>query len=110
MLAFGATNWTLLTIFYALFYFFTLGHVTSAVGFASEVFPTRVRGTGSNLVAGSEWLGVMVAAITGPWLLHHAGYSVTLPMWCVAAPLIAAIAALSMVRVKPQTILEEIRR
>lgn len=110
LLAFGATNWTLLTIFYALFYFFTLGHVTSAVGFASEVFPTRVRGTGSNLVAGSEWLGFMVAAITGPWLLHHAGYSVTLTMWCVAAPLIAAIAALSMVRVKPQTILEEIRR
>ncbi|WP_459697785.1 MFS transporter [Acidisoma sp. C75] len=110
LLAFAATSWALLTIFYAGFYFFTIGHITSAVGFASEVFPTRVRGTGANLVAGSEWLGFMVAAMTGPWLLAHAGYSVTLMMWCVAAPIIGAICALSMKHVPPRRILEEIQR
>lgn len=110
LLAFYATTWALLTAFYAMFYFFTLGHVTSAVGLASEVFPTRVRGTGSNLVAGSEWIGFVVAAITGPWLLHHVGYTVTLVMWCVAAPLIAAFSAMCMKRIPPQTVLEQISR
>ena len=110
LLAFEATTWTLLTIFYSAFYFFTLGHVTSAVGFAAEVFPTRVRGTGSNLVAGSEWIGFMVAALTGPWLLTHAGYSTTLMMWCVGAPLVGAVCALSMDRVPPQKVLEDVRR
>jgi MFS family permease len=110
LLAFYATTWTLLTVFYALFYFFTLGHVTSAVGFAAEVFPTRVRGTGSNLVAGSEWIGFMVAALTGPWLLNHAGYTTTLTIWCVAAPLLAAVSAMSMKRIAPQTVLEQIHR
>ena len=110
LLAFAATSWTLLTVFYSAFYFFTLGHVTSAVGFAAEVFPTRVRGTGSNLVAGSEWIGFMVAALTGPWLLANAGYSTTLTMWCVGAPLIGAVCALCMERVPPQKVLEDIRR
>ncbi len=110
LLAFEATNWTLLTIFYSAFYFFTLGHVTSAVGFAAEVFPTRVRGTGSNLVAGSEWIGFMVAALTGPWLLTNAGYSTTLMMWCVGAPLMSAVSALCMERVPPQKVLEDVRR
>ncbi|MCB8881102.1 MFS transporter [Acidisoma cellulosilytica] len=110
LLAFAATSWILLTIFYAGFYFFTLGHVTSAAGFATEVFPTRVRGTGCNLVGASEWFGFMVAAITGPWLLSHAGYSATLVMWCVAAPLIAAVCALCMKHVPPRTILEHVHR
>ena len=70
----------------------------------------RIRCEISHAQRGSEWLGFMVAAITGPWLLHHAGYSITLTMWCVAAPLIAAVAALCMVRVAPQTILEAIHR
>lgn len=110
LLAFAASSWTLLTLFYAAFYFFTLGHITSAVGFASEVFPTRVRGTGANLVAGSEWLGFMIAAITGPWLLAHAGYSITLMLWCVAAPLVGAVCALCMKHVPPRKILEQVQR
>lgn len=110
LLAFAATSWALLTIFYAGFYFFTIGHITSAAGFATEVFPTRVRGSGCNLVGASEWFGFMVAAITGPWLLAHAGYSTTLVMWCVAAPIIAAVCALCMKHVPPQTILEHIHR
>jgi len=108
LLAFRATNWWLLTAFYALFYFFTLGHITSAVGFAAEVFPTRVRGTGANLVAGSEWLGFVVAGLTGPWLLKNIGYSSTLLLWCVIAQLVAAAAAMCMQRVRPQTVLEAI--
>ncbi len=109
LLAFHATSWALLTTFYALFYFFTIGHITAAVGFAAEVFPTRIRGTGSNLVAGSEWLGFMVAGSTGPWLLSHAGYATTLVLWCVAAPLMGAFAALCMKRIPPKVVLEEIR-
>lgn len=110
LLAFTATSWVLLTIFYAGFYFFTIGHITSAAGFATEVFPTRVRGTGCNLVGAAEWFGFMVAAISGPWLLAHAGYSTTLTMWCVIAPLVAAFCALCMKSVPPQTILEEVHR
>ena len=110
LLAFCATTWLLLTVFYAAFYFFTLGHITSAVGFAAEVFPTRVRGTGSNLVAGSEWIGFVVAALTGPWLLNHFGYTGTLMMWCVAAPLVGAVAAMLMARIAPQAVLESIHR
>jgi MFS family permease len=110
LLAFYATNWKLLTTFYAMYYFFTLGHITSGVAFAAEVFPTRVRGTGANLVAGSEWAANMVGALTGPWLLHNAGYTVTLVMWCVAAPLVAAIFAMCMKRVPPQKDLAEIHR
>jgi len=110
LLAFYASTWALLTAFYAMFYFFTIGHITAAVGFAAEVFPTRVRGTGSNLVAGSEWIGFMVAGSTGPWLLSHTGYTVTLLLWCVAAPIAAAIAAMCMKRVPPQAVLESIRR
>lgn len=110
LLAFCATTWALLTAFYALFYFFTLGHITSAVGFAAEVFPTRVRGTGSNLVAGSEWIGFVVAALTGPWLLHNAGYTTTLMLWCVVAPLIGALSAMAMKRIAPQAVLESIHR
>jgi MFS family permease len=110
LLAFSANTWALLTVFYALFYFFTLGHITSGVGFAAEVFPTRVRGTGSNLVAGAEWTGFVVAALTGPWLLHTAGYTAALTTWCVVAPLVAAAAAMCMKRIAPQTVLEEIHR
>ncbi|MFX1689800.1 MFS transporter [Paraburkholderia sp. A2RI-6] len=110
LLAFYANTWALLTVFYALFYFFTLGHITSAVGFAAEVYPTRVRGTGSNLVAGAEWTGFVIAAMTGPWLLHNAGYTTALMMWCVIGPLVAAVAAMCMKRIAPQTVLEEIHR
>lgn len=110
LLAFCANTWALLTVFYALFYFFTLGHVTSAVGFAAEVYPTRVRGTGTNLVAGAEWTGFVVAALTGPWLLHNAGYTTALLAWCVIGPLIAAMSAMSMRRIAPKTVLEDIHR
>ena len=98
-----------MTIFYGLFYFFTIGHITAAVAFAAEVFPTRVRDTGTNLVAASEWIGFVLAGLTGPFLLNHVGYSFTLTLWCVISPLVAA-AALSMRRVAPGKLLEEVHR
>lgn len=108
-LAFGGSSFWLLTIFYGLFYFFTIGHITAAVAFAAEVFPTRVRDTGTNLVAASEWIGFVLAGLTGPFLLNHVGYSFTLTLWCVISPLVAA-AALSMRRVAPGKLLEEVHR
>ncbi len=108
LLTFAGLNWALLTLFYSLFYFFCPGHIPSAVGFAAEVFPTRVRGTGANLVAGAEWLGFMVAAATGPWLLSTVGFTWTLLLWCVIPQLLAACCALGMKRIRPNTILEEI--
>jgi hypothetical protein len=83
---------------------------TAAVAFAAEVFPTRVRGTGTNLVAASEWIGFVLAGLTGPFLLNHVGYSFTLTLWCVISPLVAAAAALSMRRVAPGKLLEEVHR
>ena len=109
-LAFAGSSFWLLTIFYALFYFFTIGHITAAVAFAAEVFPTRVRGTGTNLVAASEWAGFVLAGLTGPFLLNNVGYSFTLTLWCVISPLLAAVAALSMRRVAPGKLLEEVHR
>ena len=109
-LAFAGSTFWLLTIFYGLFYFFTIGHITAAVAFPAEVFPTRVRGTGTNLVAASEWIGFVLAGLTGPFLLNHVGYSFTLTLWCVISPLVAAAAALSMRRVAPGKLLEEVHR
>jgi len=109
LLAFYGSNWLMLTVFYSLFYFFTLGHITSAIGFATEVFPTRVRGTGANLVAGSEWVGFIVAGATGPWLLANLGFTSTLMLWCLAAQVLAAGFALCVKRIPPNTVLEEVR-
>jgi Sugar (and other) transporter len=100
----------LLTLFFSLVYFFTIGHITAAAGFAAEVFPTRVRGTGANIIAGMEWLGFVGAALAGPVMFESLGYAGTLIIWLVVCPLIAAAAALGMRRVAPGSVLEEISR
>ena len=100
----------LLTLFFSLVYFFTIGHITAAAGFAAEVFPTRVRGTGSNIIAGTEWLGFVAAALAGPIMFANLGYAWTLIIWLVVCPVIAATCALGMRRVAPGTVLEEISR
>jgi len=106
----GGTSWLTLTIGYSLIYFFVVGHITSAVGFTAEVFPTRVRGTGANLVAGVEWIGFFCAALVGPHMLNSMGVSTSLLIWLFICPIIAAAAAMSMRRVAPRTVLEEIAR
>lgn len=109
-LAFKGENIVLLTLFFSLVYFFTIGHITAAAGFAAEVFPTRVRGTGSNIIAGMEWLGFVGAALAGPIMFAGLGYAWTLIVWLVICPVIAAACALGMRRVAPGTVLEEISR
>lgn len=110
LLAFWGQNIVLLTLFFSLVYFFTIGHITAAAAFAAEVFPTRVRGTGTNIVAGAEWLGFVGAALAGPLMFAGIGYAWTLIVWLVLCPLIAAGCALGMRRVAPGTELEEISR
>jgi len=110
LLAFQGHTVVLLTVFYSMVYFFTIGHITAAAGFAAEVFPTRVRATGANLVAGMEWLGFVGAALAGPRMFAGIGYTWTLIIWLVICPLIAATCALGMRRVAPGTALEEIAR
>ncbi|MFC8178853.1 MFS transporter [Rhodococcus sp. NPDC057297] len=108
LLAFQGTNVVLLTIFYSGVYFFTIGHITAAAGFAAEVFPTRVRATGANLVAGMEWVGFVAAALAGPRLFAGIGYTATLLIWLVICPLVAAACAMGMRRVAPGASLEAI--
>jgi len=108
LLAFEGRNFWLLTLFYSLVYFFTLGHVTAAAGFAAEVFPTRVRGTGANIVAGMEWIGFFLAALFGPRMFAGLGYTTTLTIWLCICPLVAAACALGMKRVRPDAVLEDI--
>jgi MFS family permease len=108
LLAFQGQNFWLLTLFYSLVYFFTIGHVTAAAGFAAEVFPTRVRGTGANIVAGMEWVGFFLAALFGPRMFAGLGYTTTLTIWLCVCPLVAAACALGMKRVKPDAVLEDI--
>jgi MFS family permease len=109
-LAFKGENIVLLTLFFSLVYFFTIGHITAAAGFAAEVFPTRVRGTGANIIAGMEWLGFVAAALAGPIMFESLGYATTLIIWLCVCPLIAAACALGMRRVAPGAELEEISR
>ena len=110
LLAFEGHTVVLLTVFYSMVYFFTIGHITAAAGFAAEVFPTRVRATGANLVAGMEWVGFVAAALAGPRLFASIGYTWTLTIWLVVCPLIAAGCAMGMRRVVPGTTLEDIAR
>ena len=108
LLAFQGKNFWLLTLFYSMVYFFTIGHVTAAAGFAAEVFPTRVRGTGANIVAGMEWVGFFLAALLGPHMFAGLGYTTTLTIWLCVCPLVAAACALGMKRVAPDAVLEDI--
>ncbi|NDK88798.1 MFS transporter [Gordonia desulfuricans] len=110
LLAFAGRDVIALTIFYSMVYFFTLGHITAAAGFAAEVFPTRVRATGANLVAGMEWVGFVAAGLAGPRMFNGIGFAWTLTIWLVICPLIAAACALGMKRVAPGATLEEIAR
>ena len=109
-MAYAGHTLATLTIGYALIYFFVVGHITSAVGFASEVFPTRVRGTGANLVAGLEWIGFLAAALAGPRMFAALGIPTTLAIWLFLCPLVAAGCALGMKRVPPGRVLEQIAR
>lgn len=107
-MALGAHTLLTLTIGYSLIYFFVVGHITSAVGFISEVFPTRVRGTGANLVGGMEWLGFLAAALVGPRMLTSMGVSTSLLVWLCICPFIATACVLGMRRVAPKTVLEDV--
>lgn len=107
-MAFAGSTLITLTIGYSLIYFFIVGHITSAVGFASEVFPTRVRGTGANLLAGMEWIGFLGAALAGPRMFAAIGTPATLAIWLGLCPLLAASCAMGMRRVAPKTVLEDI--
>lgn len=107
-MAFLGKDLLTLTIGYSLIYFFVVGHITSAVGFASEVFPTRVRGSGANLLAGMEWAGFFAAALLGPRMLSWVGVPVSLAIWLFICPLIAAACAVSMRRVAPRAVLETV--
>lgn len=107
-MATAGNTWATLTIGYSLIYFFLAGHVTAAVGFAAEIFPTRVRATGANLVAGMEWIGFMLAALFGPRMFSAFGIPATLIVWLVICPAAAAACALSMKRVPPGTVLEDV--
>lgn len=102
------TTWATITVMYALFYCFSAGHIPSAVAYAAEVFPTRVRGTGTNLVAGTEWLAFAAAGLMGPILFNSIGYTGTLFFWLTVCELIAMVAILCCRRVAPNTELEDI--
>jgi putative MFS transporter len=109
-MAFAGTTLVSLTIGYSLIYFFLAGHITAAVGYAAEIFPTRVRGTGANLVAGMEWFGFFCAALLGPYMFDAFGVPITLLIWLTICPLVAVACAAGMRRVRPGTVLEEIAR
>ena len=72
--------------------------------------PTRVRGTGANLVAGMEWIGFLAAALAGPRMFAALGIPTTLAIWLFLCPLVAAGCALGMKRVPPGRVLEQIAR
>lgn len=109
-MAFAGTTLVSLTVGYSLIYFFLAGHITAAVGYAAEVFPTRVRGTGANLVAGMEWIGFFCAALFGPYLFDAIGVPTTLLIWLTICPLVAVGCAAGMRRIRPGTVLEDIAR
>ena len=75
-----------------------------------RVLPDPVRGTGADIIAGTEWLGFVGAALAGPIMFAGLGYAWTLTIWLVVCPVIAAACALGMRRVAPGTVLEEISR
>lgn len=101
-------TWATITIFYSLFYFFTIGHMGAAPGFALESFPTRVRGTGMSVFSAAVWVGFIAAALSGPPLFAAIGESGAVLVWAGVASFAAAAFALGMRRVVPGQELESV--
>ncbi|QSE86079.1 MFS transporter [Rhodococcus koreensis] len=97
-----------LTIGYSLFYFFGVAHISAAIGFVAESFPTRLRGSGTNFATAAQMIGFMFAGLTGPMLLNSVGVVASMWIWLVVFQLIAAFALLGMKRIRPGTELADV--
>ncbi|GMX60094.1 MFS transporter [Paenibacillus elgii] len=107
-LGFHATDYTSIVIWYSIFYFFGVGSQGVNIAFSVEVFPTRVRGSGSSLVSGAAWLGFILAGLSGPIFFNRFGVSGAVFIWTCLLMVISLLCALGCKRVKPGASLEEI--
>lgn len=101
-------TWLSITTCYSLFYFFTIGHMGAAPGFALESFPTRVRGTGMAVFTTAVWIGFIAAAFTGPMMFAAVGKDGAVLVWACIASLVAAACAACARGVTPGLELETI--
>ncbi|MDQ0188921.1 MFS transporter [Alicyclobacillus cycloheptanicus] len=109
LLAFDAANWATLTLFYALYYFFTIGQMGAAVAFALESFPTRARGTGGTLLSVATSVGFIFAGLTGSVLFSHMGVNQTIFIWGFLCSLVPGLLALVQKESSPEQTLRKLR-
>lgn len=106
--AFGSHSPVEMSFWWAMFYFFTVGHMGAFVPFMMESFPTRSRGTGASFISFAVWGGLLLAGLTSQLFVNAMGVELSTFLWLGVSSFIAFLCAIGTRRVKPGVELEEI--
>lgn len=108
LFGFCSYTWGLMALWWALYYFFTVGHMGVVAAYVLENYPTRARGTGGSFVSFSVWVSLLLAGLTSQTLVSVFGVEIATFLWLGIASWIACACALGTPKVKPGLELEEI--
>jgi putative MFS transporter len=76
-----ATTMNGIMLWYTVWYFFSLGMWGAAPGLYTELFPTRIRGTGIGVASSTAWIGMMSVGIFMPSVITAFDYPKALLIW-----------------------------
>ncbi|MCL6611695.1 MAG: MFS transporter [Peptococcaceae bacterium] len=108
LFGFCSYTWHFMALWWALYYFFTVGHMGVFAAYVLENYPTRARGTGGSFASFSVWVSLLLAGLTSQAFVSIFGVEVATFIWLGVASWIACACALGTPKVKPGLELEEI--
>jgi len=108
LFAFGSSSWHMMALWWALYYFFTVGHMGVFAAYMLESFPTRARGTGGSFISFAIWVSLFLAGATSQWFVNIMGVESATFLWLGLASWIAFACALGTPRIKPGLDLEQV--
>lgn len=108
LFGFCSYSWHLMALWWALYYFFTVGHMGVFAAYVLENYPTRARGTGGSFISFSIWVSLFLAGATSQIFVNAFGVEIATFLWLGIASWIACACAFGTPKVKPGLELEEI--
>lgn len=97
-----------MSFWWAMYYFFTVGHTGAFIPFVMESFPTRSRGTGASFISFATWGGLLLAGLTSQFFASPFGVIIATFLWLGIGSWVALLFNLGTKRVKLGLEMEEI--
>lgn len=108
LFGFCSYTWNMMALWWALYYFFTVGHMGVFAAYVLENYPTRARGTGGSFASFAIWVSLFLAGATSQAFVGMLGVETATFIWLGLASWVACVCAFGTPKVKPGLELEEV--